>query len=298
MIAEIIALARCLGDRNIEMHSGKWVKSAVNCKEIRGKTLGIVGYGHIGAQLSVLAESMGMTVVYHDISPIMPLGMAKSAGSLASLLQTADFVSLHVPETELTIGLIGDTEISQMKPASYLINASRGSVVDLSALKKALSTGHLSGAALDVYPEEPESNGPFSLGLEAFKNVILTPHIGGSTEEAQECIGMEVAQRMINFINQGSSLGSVNFPEIDLRLSTSTEEYCCRVLNVHKNVPGVLRKINEILSEFNIEKQICESRGPNSYVMTDVTAGRKEDLDHIFEKIYNLPESEATRIVY
>lgn len=239
-----------------------------------------------------------MTVIYHDILQKMPLGTAKNAGSLQNLLETADFVSLHVPETEQTVGLIGADEISLMKQGSYLINDSRGSVVDFEALKIALKSGHLAGAAVDVYPIEPESNGPFSSGLESFKNVIMTPHIGGSTEEAQKAIGLEVAHNMIRFINQGTSLGSINFPEIDLRLTTTNEPHCCRVVNVHQNVPGVLKKINEILSNFNIEKQICESKGQNSYVLADVTAGRKEDLDHIFEQIYNLPESKSTRIVY
>lgn len=274
------------------------MKTAKNCREIRGKTLGIVGYGHVGSQLSVLAESMGMTVVFYDILQIMPIGMARPCNSFEELLASSDFVSLHVPETPDTIGMIGLKEISHMKRGSYLINASRGKVVDLEALKQSLRDGTLCGAAIDVFPEEPEANGQFSSGMEGLSNVILTPHIGGSTEEAQEAIGLEVAQNMVRFINQGTSLGSVNFPEIDLRLSQTSEAYCCRVLNVHKNVPGVLKKINEILSDYNIEKQICESRGPYSYVMADVTVTDKGDMDRIFERIYNLPESKSTRIVY
>jgi len=239
-----------------------------------------------------------MNVAFYDIIQKMPLGTAKSVNSLKTLLEGSDFVSIHVPETEATIAMIGASEIALMKPGSYLINDSRGSVVDIGALQKALSVGHLAGAALDVYPSEPESNGKFSTGLEGLKNVILTPHIGGSTEEAQQAIGIEVAKCMIDFINQGSSLGSVNFPQFNLRLAESTEPYCCRVINVHQNVPGVLRKINNILSEFNIEKQICESKGHNSFVLADVSVHDKADLDRIFDQIYNLPESLSTRIVY
>lgn len=300
VIAEIIALARCLGDRNGEMHAGTWNKTAAGCHEIRRKVLGIVGYGHIGAQLSVLAEAMGMRVLFHDTQQLMPLGMATPASSLNQLLAEADFVSLHVPETDDTRGLIGAAELAQMKAGSYLINASRGSVVDLVALKAALDEGRLAGAALDVYPEEPEANGGWRTGLEGYRNVILTPHIGGSTEEAQAAIGVEVAQSIIKFLDQGCTLGSANFPQLDLRISEfdAAPAYTCRVLNVHHNVPGVLRKINEILGEFNIEKQVCESRGHYAYVMSDVSARQESDLHHIFERIYNLSEAVATRIVY
>lgn len=260
--------------------------------------MGIIGYGHIGSQLSVLAESMGMSIIYYDIVNKMPLGMAKSTGSLKQLLSMADFVTLHVPETEYTIGMIGRNELSLMKKGSFLINDSRGLVVDLDALKVAVLNGHLAGAALDVYPVEPDSNGSHIVGLEKIPNVILTPHIGGSTEEAQKAIGEEVAKNMIQFINEGTSVGSVNFPQIELRLATSNDPYCCRIINVHQNVPGVLRKINEILSKFNIEKQICESKGHNSYVLADVSTAHLQDLDSIYEQIYALPESKSTRIVY
>lgn len=241
---------------------------------------------------------MGMSVLFYDILQKMPLGTAKNAGSLKELLKLSDFVSIHVPETEATIQMIGTKEISLMKQGSYLINDSRGSVVEISAIKAALISGHLAGVALDVYPLEPEQNGKFSTGLEKIGNLIMTPHIGGSTEEAQEAIGLEVAKCMIDFINQGTSLGSVNFPQIHLRLATPSEPYCCRIINVHQNVPGVLKKINDILSNFNIEKQICESLGKNSYVLADVSVSHKDDIDKIFKQIYDLPESHSTRIVY
>lgn len=301
VIAEIITLARQLGDRNLEMHSGLWNKTAKGCHEIRRKVLGIVGYGHIGSQLSVLAESMGMLVMFYDIQQIMPLGMATPTNTMEELLSKADFVSLHVPETSETIKMIGPCELSLMKPGSFLINASRGSVVDIPALKEALDSGHLGGAALDVYPEEPEANGSWKTGLEGYPNVILTPHIGGSTEEAQAAIGIEVANSIIKFLDMGCTLNSVNFPELNLRVNNfeqPTSPYPCRVLNVHHNVPGVLLKINQILGPFNIEKQVCESRGHFSYIMADVNANLEKDLEHIFESIFNLPEAVATRIVY
>lgn len=301
IIGEIICLARQLGDRNNEMHQGHWNKKSAGCIEIRGKTLGIVGYGHIGSQLSVLAESFGMKVVFYDVAQIMAIGNATSLFSLNNLLRMSDFVTLHVPELSSTRNMIGKAELEKMKPGSFLLNASRGSVVDLEALKEALASGHLGGAALDVYPEEPESNGNgFLTGLEKFENVIMTPHIGGSTEEAQAAIGMEVATMMVNFINKGSSMGSVNFPEVDQRkiYVPKNGHFVCRLLNVHQNVPGVLKKINLILSEYNIEKQICESRGPYAYLIADISTTQEENLEKIFKDIYDIPESVATRLLY
>ena len=305
VISEIIALSRGLHDRNREMHQGQWKKTAAGCREVRGKVLGIVGYGHIGSQLSVLAESIGMRVIFYDVAQSMPLGMASPMRSLEELLQAADFVTLHVPETSETIDMIGETQLKQMKQGSFLINASRGTVVDLDALRKALISQHLGGAALDVYPSEPEANGPWKTELEGLPNVILTPHIGGSTEEAQAAIGLEVAQNMIRFLDQGSTLGSVNFPELDLRPGKNFFEsqeslsiYPCRILNVHASVPGVLRKINEILSKYNIEKQVCESRGHFAYLMADISAACEADLQQIFESIFQMPEAIATRLVY
>jgi D-3-phosphoglycerate dehydrogenase len=245
VIGEVITLARQLGDRNTEMHEGNWNKVSKNCYEIRHKVLGIVGYGHIGAQLSVLAEAMGMTVYFYDIQQIMPLGQAKPVDSLEELLEIADFVSLHVPETEDTKNLIGEQEIMQhMKKGSYLLNNARGTVVQIPALVKGLSSGHLAGAAIDVYPTEPAANGPNFTDypdLLSAHNLIMTPHIGGSTEEAQKMIGVEVATALTKFINEGSSLGAVNFPEIDLRAISQDDKDTVRVLYIHRNIPGVLR---------------------------------------------------------
>jgi len=297
----VISLARQLGDRNIEMHQGKWNKKSSNCYEIRGKTLGIIGYGHIGSQLSVLAEAMGLKVVFYDVAQIMPLGLAVSVSSLQDVIKRSDFLTLHVPETAQTIKMIGEREISMMKKGAFLLNASRGTIVDIEALKSSLESGHLGGAALDVYPEEPESNGSgFYTGLEKYPNVILTPHIGGSTEEAQLAIGLEVASMMVKFINQGSSMGSVNFPEVDLRriCVPPSGHFVCRLLNVHHNVPGVLKKLNLILGDYNIEKQTCESRGPFAYVISDISTAVQENMNKIFEDIYHLPESIATRLLY
>ncbi|CAB4386213.1 unnamed protein product [Rhizophagus irregularis] len=267
IIAEIISLSRQLGDRNIELHQGNWNKVSSQCYEIRGKTLGIVGYGHIGSQLSVLAEAMGMTVFFHDIIQLMPMGTAKQVNTLYELLERSDFVSLHVPETEETKNMIGEEEIARMKKGSYLINASRGTIVQIPPLIKALQNGHLLGAAIDVFPKEPASNGQFynnelnswTSDLLACKNVILTPHIGGSTEEAQYMIGAEVGAAIIKYINCGTSIGAVNFPEIDLRAIQDTDK-TIRLLFCHYNVPGVLREINEILSDHNVDKQYSDSR--------------------------------------
>ncbi len=315
VICEVIALSRQLADRSAEMHRGVWCKTAAKCREVRGKTLGIVGYGHIGAQLSVLAEAMGMRVIFYDVQQIMPIGMASPVASLRALLAGAHFVTLHVPESEETIGMIGREQIFEWMPrGAYLINASRGSVVDLAALKEALEGGHLAGAALDVYPEEPEANGAFSTGLQACPNLVMTPHIGGSTEEAQAAIGLEVAQAMVRFLELGTTLGSVNFPELQLRpfappparrgvaqaapAEAPRRVIWCRLLNVHRNVPGVLRKINDALADFNIEKQVCESLGSHSYIMADIVVDADADLDVVFQRIYDLPEAVATRIVY
>lgn len=244
VIGEVITLSRQLGDRNKEMHKGIWNKVSNNCYEIRGKTLGIVGYGHIGTQLSVLAEAMGMTVYFYDVLQIMPLGSAKQLASLESLLSVSDFVTLHVPELEDTKDMIGEREImGYMKKGAYLINASRGTVVQIPALVKGLKSGHLGGAAIDVYPKEPAANGPnFDTypDLLDCPNLILTPHIGGSTEEAQSMIGVEVSTALIKFINQGSSVVAVNYPEIDLR-AIREEENTVRVLYTHQNIPGVLK---------------------------------------------------------
>jgi D-3-phosphoglycerate dehydrogenase len=269
VIAEVIALARELTDRSMELHNGTWNKVSKGCWEIRGKTLGIVGYGHIGSQLSVLAESMGMSVIYYDVLTMMGLGTARQVASLEDLLDQADFVSLHVPEVADTKNLIGKNELDQMKKGSYLINNARGTVVDIPALIEAMRSGKIAGAALDVYPNEPGGNGdyftddlnPWTKDLRSLKNLILTPHIGGSTEEAQSAIGLEVSQALVRYVNEGTTLGAVNMPEVQLRGFSLDSPNCVRVVFIHKNVPGVLRQVNAVLHEHNIDKQMSDSRG-------------------------------------
>lgn len=293
VLCEIIALSRQLGLRNNEMHACSWIKSSKDCHEIRGKVLGIVGYGHIGSQLSVLAEGLGMRVLFYDILNMMPLGNAQAV-SFDTLLAKSDFVTLHVPATELTDQMINEKRIKSMKSGSILINASRGSVVDISAAKEALMSGHLAGAAFDVYPKEPKANGEFSTGLEGLRNVILTPHIGGCTEEAQVQIGLEVANHIINFVQRGSTRGSVNMPSVMIESPSSD---CKRILNYHHNVPGVLKQINSILCEYNIEKQISESRGRISFFVTDIKDADDEICGGIIKKLERIPESIVTRLV-
>lgn len=289
VIAEIITLARQLGDRSNEMHRGTWNKVSAKCWEVRGKTLGIVGYGHIGSQLSVLAEAMGMSVVYYDVVTLMAIGTAKQLPTLDALLQEADFVTLHVPETPETKNMISAAQFQQMKSGSYLINASRGTVVDIPALINAMRSGKIAGAALDVYPNEPGGNGDYfnnSLNtwgedLRGLSNIILTPHIGGSTEEAQRAIGVEVAEALVRYINQGITIGSVNLPEITLRSLTLDEPDHARVIYIHRNVPGVLRKVNEILADHNVDKQISDSKGDIAYLMADVSDVKAQDIKEI-----------------
>ncbi|KAI8926638.1 hypothetical protein BC831DRAFT_455507 [Entophlyctis helioformis] len=298
VIAEIITLSRQVGDRNTEMHKGIWNKTSSACREIRGKTVGIVGYGHIGSQLSVLADSLGMSVVFYDILQIMPLGNARPLQTLQELLAVSDFVTLHVPETDETKNMIGAKELAAMRQGTYLINASRGTVVDIPALKDALVSGHLAGAAVDVFPVEPFKNGPgFESELVGCPNTILTPHIGGSTEEAQSSIGIEVASALTRYINTGSTLGSVNYPETDIR-APPADSSTVRVINVHQNVPGVLKQINRLLGEFNIEKQICDSKGAIAYLMADIVVDNQEDLARIYQSISAVPENVATRVLY
>eukprot|EP01132_Coremiostelium_polycephalum_P007867 gene7867-9684_t len=292
IIAEIILLSRKLGDRNKEMHNKIWRKESKNCHEIRGKTLGIVGYGHIGSQLSVLAESMGMNVLYYDIARKLPLGNSKMCLDLKSVLEASQFVTLHVPDTDATRNMIGAEEIATMKKGTYLLNASRGKVVDIEALANALKSGHLAGAAVDVYPSEPEANcNDWESLLQNCPNTFLTPHIGGSTEEAQEAIGREVSELIIKFINDGSSAGSVNFPEITMPYSPSAH----RILNIHQNKPGVLRDINLILSEFNVSHQILATKKNIGYIVADVDSAASKEIK---KKISNLPYSIKTRVLY
>ncbi len=293
IIAEIIALARQLGDRSREVHEGKWRKVSTGCFEVRGKTLGIIGYGHIGSQVSVLAESLGMRVIFYDIAPKLALGNSQSCDSLAQLLRSADFVTLHVPATTQTQWMIGPQELAEMKKGSYLLNASRGTVVQIDALAQVLRSGHLAGAAVDVYPEEPEENTDrFVTELASLPNVILTPHIGGSTQEAQASIGREVAQSICRFVEQGATTGAVNFPQVELPPSPGTH----RIVNVHKNVPGVLRDINRVVSELNanIHSQILSTDDQIGYLIMDLD---QDVSGEVRDRIRDLPTSIRTRIV-
>ncbi|KAK4241243.1 hypothetical protein C8A03DRAFT_30584 [Achaetomium macrosporum] len=306
VIAEIITLARQLGDRSLEMHRGTWNKVSSKCWEIRGKTLGIVGYGHIGSQLSVLAEAMGMSVIYYDILTLMAIGTARQVPTLEALLEEADFVTLHVPETPETKNLISTAHLERMKTGSYLINASRGTVVDIPALIKAMRAGKIAGAALDVYPNEPAANGDYFVNdlnswaedLRGLNNIILTPHIGGSTEEAQRAIGVEVAEALVRYINQGITLGSVNLPEVTMRSLTLDEPNHARVIYIHRNVPGVLRKVNEILAEHNVDKQISDSKGDVAYLMADISDVKTEDIKEIRDSLDALSSRIMTRVLY
>ncbi|KAL0944163.1 d-3-phosphoglycerate dehydrogenase [Colletotrichum truncatum] len=311
VIAEIITLARQLGDRSNEMHRGTWNKVSAKCWEIRGKTLGIVGYGHIGSQLSVLAEAMGMNVVYYDVVNLMAMGTATQLPTLDNLLEESDFVTLHVPEVPETKNMISTAQLAKMKTGAYLINASRGSVVDIQALINAMRSGKIAGAALDVYPNEPAANGDYfnsslnSWGedLRNLNNIILTPHIGGSTEEAQRAIGVEVtqvivAEALVRYINQGITLNSVNLPEVNLRSLTLDEPDHARVIYIHRNIPGVLRRVNEILGNHNVDKQITDSKGDIAYLMADVSNVKAEDIKEISDSLDSLSSRILTRVLY
>ncbi len=293
MIAEIVVLSRQLGDRSREVHEGVWNKNAKGCHEVRHKTLGIVGYGHIGRQVGVLAEAMGMRVVFYDVAARLPMGNNHPAESLEQLLAESDFVTLHVPETRETKEMIGAREIATMKRGAYLLNASRGTVVVIQALAEALKKGFLAGAAVDVYPEEPEANGKgFESDLRGLPNVILSPHIGGSTMEAQEAIGKEVSLALAKFVARGVTTASVNFPEVERPLAQGKH----RILNVHKNVPGVLRDINRIVSESqaNIYAQVLATDAQIGYLVMDLDDDVSREVE---ERIAKLETNVRTRIV-
>ena len=294
VIAEVIALSRQLGDRAREMHEGRWRKGAAGAFEVRGKTLGIVGYGHIGSQVGVLAEALGMRVLYYDHTAKLPMGNNAPVASLGELLAASDFVTLHVPATPQTKEMIGGAEIAKMRKGSYLLNASRGSVVVISALADALRSRHLAGAAVDVYPDEPESNtDSFVTPLRGLANVILTPHVAGSTSEAQAAIGREVGARMVKFVNAGATTGAVNFPHVELQPVKGTH----RILNAHRNVPGVLRDINRIVSErgANIHSQLLATDPEVGYLIMDLDQDVSEEVKR---SIARLPSSIKTRILY
>lgn len=293
VVAEMISLSRQLGDRNMKAHRGEWMKSAEGSREVRGKTLGIVGYGHIGAQVSILAEALGLKVIFFDVIKKLPLGNAYSASSLDELLEKSDFVTLHVPEAPETMNLIGKQELARMKKGSFLINASRGTVVVIDALVEALKSGHIAGCAVDVFPTEPASNKEkFLSPLQNLSNVILTPHIGGSTEEAQKNIGYEVSESLRRCLSIGSTLGAVNFPNVELPIKNGTN----RILNVHRNEPGVLGEINGLISKAgaNIEAQFLSTDDKIGYLVMDVNSQFAQTLAGDISK---LSRSIKTRVV-
>ena len=293
-MAEMVMLARRAAHKSQLLHRGVWEKSAEGCVEVRNKTVGLVGYGHIGPQVGLLAESFGMKVYYYDIIGKLPFGNATPVASLEELLKVSDFVSLHVPETPETRNLIGARELSLMKKGAFLLNLSRGRVVDLDAVKASLEKGVLGGAAIDVFPEEPSSNDdPFSSPLMGLDNVILTPHIGGSTIEAQRNIGLEVANTLLKFIEVGSSTGSVNFPQVELPILRDSH----RILNIHRNVPGVLSSINTIIAQMggNIRAQYLNTLGDVGYLIIDVD---HQISQAVKSKIDELASSIKTRLLF
>jgi len=294
IMAEVVMLSRHLGDRVREMHAGQWRKVATGSFEMREKTLGIVGYGHIGRQVGVIAEALGMRVLFFDTAAKLAMGNNRSKKTLDELLAQSDFVTLHVPETPQTRGMIGERELAVMRAGSYLLNASRGTVVDVGALAGAIKRGHLAGAAIDVFPQEPETNSDgFETPLRGLPNVVMTPHIGGSTAEAQEAIGREVGTALIRFVNAGVTTGAVNFPHVDMAPTPGKH----RILNVHKNVPGVLRDINRIVTETgaNIAAQILATDPDIGYLVMDLDQDVSRDVK---TAIAALETNLKTRILY
>ncbi len=296
VLAEAIMLLRGVPQKSAQCHRGGWSKSAAGSHEARGKTLGIVGYGHIGTQVGVLAEALGMHVLFHDIETKLSLGNARASIDLDELLAKSDVVTLHVPDTNATRWMIGAKEIAKMKPGAHLINAARGTVVDIDALADALQRGHLGGAAVDVFPEEPKGNDdPLQSPLCGIDNVILTPHVGGSTLEAQDNIGIEVAAKLVRYSDNGRTLSAVNFPEVTLPEHAGSH----RILHIHRNVPGVLSKINEIFSErgINIDGQYLRTDPNVGYVVIDVAAdsGQAGELRTALSAI---PGTLRTRVLY
>ena len=271
VLGETIMLYRGIPEKSAAAHEGRWLKTAKGAHEVRGKKLGIIGYGHIGSQLSILAEALGMEVQYFDIVNKLALGNAKACHTLDQLLRTSDIVTLHVPSTPQTKGMFGASEIALMKKGAMLVNASRGNVVDIEALAAALKEGQVGGAAIDVFPSEPADNGDeFTSPLRGIPNVILTPHVGGSTQEAQANIGTEVAEKLITYSDNGSTLGAVNFMEVALPVQGTQT----RFLHIHRNVPGVISRINDIFSGkgINISGQYLRTDGEIGYVVVDVEA--------------------------
>ena len=294
VLAEAILLLRGIPEKSAVAHRGGWLKSAENSFEIRGKTLGIVGYGSIGTQLSVLAEALGMQVCFYDVVTKLPLGNARQVANLHELLGQSDIVTLHVPETAATQWMIGPTEFAAMKPGGILINAARGTVVDIEALAAALKAKKLLGAAIDVFPEEPRSNkDEFQSPLRGLDNVILTPHVGGSTMEAQANIGLEVAEKLVKYSDNGTSISSVNFPEVAL----SSHPGKHRLLHIHRNVPGVLSAVNQVFTDnrINIAAQFLQTNEKIGYVVIDIDA---ESSDLALQKLADVPGTIRVRVLF
>jgi D-3-phosphoglycerate dehydrogenase len=297
VLAEIDLLLRGIPARNAAAHRGKWVKSARGAREARGKTLGIIGYGHIGTQVGVLAESLGMNVLFYDITPQLALGNARPMPTMAALLEASDIITLHVPKTPETHQMIDRAALAAMRKGAAVINASRGDVVDIDALAAALDSGHISGAAIDVFPREPKSNAEeFISPLRGRDNVILTPHIGGSTEEAQRSIGEEVASKLIKYSNNGSTVGAVNFPEASLPAHPGRH----RLLHIHHNQPGVLSAVNSVLSHdgINIAGQYLQTNSAIGYVVIDIDAPEQEVSLELRKLLNQVPGTIRTRILY
>ena len=296
VIAEAVMLARGIPQKNALCHRGGWSKSAAGSNEVRGKTLGLVGYGHIGTQVGVLAESLGMQVLYHDIEPKLALGNARSAASLDDLLERSDIVSLHVPETPQTKWMIGAAQLAKMRGGAMLINASRGTVVDIDALAAGLRSGHIGGAAIDVFPVEPQGNDDkFVSPLIGMDNVLLTPHVGGSTLEAQDNIGREVAAKLLRYSDNGSTLSAVNFPEVSLPGHPNSQ----RLLHIHQNVPGILSRINEVFSResINIDAQFLQTDSKVGYVVIDVSTSA-EHAGELKDALAAIPGTLRARVLY
>ncbi len=294
VMAEIVFLARKLGDRSREMHQGIWKKTAKGCHEVRGKTLGIVGYGHIGRQVGVLAEAFGMNVLFHDIASQLPMGNnTPAAGGLDDLLERSDFVTLHVPATPQTKNMIAAPQLARMREGAHLLNLSRGNVVVIEDLAAALRSGQLAGAAIDVYPREPKTNDePFESELQGLPNVILSPHIGGSTLEAQVSIGHEVSAKLHAFLDRGVTAGAVNFPEADLAVRPGT----ARIQHVHRNVPGVLGDVHRIAASHgaNVLGQVLVTDTEMGYLLMDIDA----HADEVVRDVGKLATTLRTRRLY
>lgn len=295
VMGEIIVLLRGVLPKSNAAHAGVWQKTADGFHEVRGRTLGIVGYGNIGSQLSVLAEAFGMRVLYFDVAAKLPHGNASRCATLDELLNWSDIVTMHVPETAATMGMMGAAEFAKMRAGAIFINNARGTVVDLDALAAALRSGHLAGAAVDVFPEEPARNGDaFATPLAGIENVILTPHIGGSTEEAQARIGEEVAAKLVDYSDTGSTVGAVNFPGVQL----PPQPTGVRFMHVHRNVPGILTGINTIFAKrgVNIAGQYLQTEGDVGYVVVD--GGASRDSQAILEEMRALPGTIRARLLY